>query len=99
MRTYGLRFAVNCSILFTELPLLRRPAAARAAGVDAVEVWWPWDEPEPADKEADAFLAALRDTGTELVSLNFIAGDITAGERGLLSIPAARQRVRTNIPA
>ena len=28
MRTYGLRFDVNCSILFTELPLLERPAAA-----------------------------------------------------------------------
>ena len=24
MRTYGLRFDVNCSILFTELPLARR---------------------------------------------------------------------------
>ena len=33
MRTYGLRFDVNCSILFTELPLLARPAAAKAAGV------------------------------------------------------------------
>jgi 2-hydroxy-3-oxopropionate reductase len=26
--THGLRFDVNCSILFTELPLLKRPAAA-----------------------------------------------------------------------
>jgi hydroxypyruvate isomerase len=41
VRTQGLRFAVNCSILFTELPLLSRPAAARAAGFDAVEFWWP----------------------------------------------------------
>jgi hydroxypyruvate isomerase len=32
VRTYGLRFDVNCSILFTELALLDRPAAARAAG-------------------------------------------------------------------
>ena len=35
VRTHGLRFDVNCSILFTELPLLKRPAAARAAGFDA----------------------------------------------------------------
>ena len=35
------RYAVNCSILFTELPLLERPAAAKAAGFDAVELWWP----------------------------------------------------------
>ena len=27
---------VNCSILFTDLPLLQRPAAAREAGFDAV---------------------------------------------------------------
>jgi hydroxypyruvate isomerase len=32
VRAYGLRFDVNCSILFTELPLPKRPAAARAAG-------------------------------------------------------------------
>jgi hypothetical protein len=31
-------FDVNLSILFTELPLHRRPAAARAAGFDAVEL-------------------------------------------------------------
>lgn len=31
VHTHGLRFDANCSILFTELPLLKRPAAARAA--------------------------------------------------------------------
>jgi hydroxypyruvate isomerase len=49
MHTHGLRFDVNCSILFTELPLQRRPAAAKAAGFDAVEFWWPWTEMVPAD--------------------------------------------------
>ena len=43
------RFNVNLSILFTELPLLERPAAAAAAGFTAVELWWPWvDAPVPA---------------------------------------------------
>ncbi|MEU1168791.1 ATP-binding protein, partial [Streptomyces sp. NPDC005921] len=32
----------SLSILFTELPLLERPAAAAAAGFTAVELWWPW---------------------------------------------------------
>ncbi|MBK3631261.1 hydroxypyruvate isomerase, partial [Streptomyces sp. MBT49] len=42
------RFSVNLSILFTELPLLERPAAAAAAGFTAVELWWPWlDSPTP----------------------------------------------------
>jgi len=35
--THGLTFDVNCSILFTELPLLQRPAAAAAAAFGAVE--------------------------------------------------------------
>jgi hydroxypyruvate isomerase len=99
VRTYGLRFDVNCSILFTELALLERPAAAKAAGFDGVEFWWPFDEPVPGDKEADAFVAAIADAGVDLVSLNFLTGDIAAGERGLLSIPHATADFRRNIPA
>ena len=49
MRTYGLRFDVNCSILFTELPATRRPAAAKAAGFGGVEFWWPWEAVAPSD--------------------------------------------------
>jgi hydroxypyruvate isomerase len=87
VRTYGLRFDVNCSILFTELPLLKRPAAARAAGFGAVEFWWPFAEPVPRDREVDTFVEALGDAGVRLVLLNFVAGDMAAGERGLLSLP------------
>jgi hydroxypyruvate isomerase len=32
-------FAANGSLLFTEFPLLDRPAAAKAAGFEAVEFW------------------------------------------------------------
>ena len=99
MRTYGLRFDVNCSILFTELPLLRRPAAAKAAGFDGVEFWWPWDAIVPSDKEADAFVNAISDAGVELVSLNFHAGDLAAGERGLVSVPSAATAFRENAGA
>jgi hydroxypyruvate isomerase len=38
-----IRYLVNCSIIFTELPVLERPAAARA-GFDAVEFWRPLAE-------------------------------------------------------
>ena len=86
--------------MFTELPLLERPAAVKAAGFDGVEFWWPWDEhPVPSDKEADAFIAAIADAGVELVSLNFLTGDMAAGERGLLSVPHARDAFRANIEA
>ena len=97
VRTYGLRFDVNCSILFAELPLLKRPMAARAAGFDAVEFWWPFAEPAPEDREVDSFVGALGDAGVRLVLLNFAAGDMTAGERGLPSLPAGSAAFRDNI--
>ncbi|MEJ3654384.1 TIM barrel protein [Actinomycetes bacterium KLBMP 9759] len=93
----SLQFGVNLSILFTELPLLQRPAAAAAAGFDAVEMWWPFDGPEPSDKELDALAGAITDAGTRLVGLNFDAGDIAAGNRGLLSRPGDSARFLANI--
>ena len=53
------RFDVNLSILFTELDLLQRPAAAKEAGFSAVEFWWPFAEPVPADREVDRFVRAV----------------------------------------
>jgi hydroxypyruvate isomerase len=47
------KFDINLSILFTELPVLQRPAAAAAAGVSAVELWWPWSVAVPSDIEID----------------------------------------------
>jgi len=96
---YGLRFDVNCSILFTELPLLKRAAAARAAGFGGVEFWWPWDAMVPSDAEADAFVRAIADAGVELVSLNFHTGDMAAGERGIVSHPARAAEFRENVAA
>lgn len=93
----ALHFDVNLSILFTELPLLQRPAAAAAAGFDAVELWWPFAGPVPPDRELDALRTALTDAGTRLVGLNFDAGDMAAGERGLLSRPDGSARFRANI--
>ena len=78
-------YTVNCSILLTELPLLDRPAAAKAAGFDAVEFWWPFAEAVPADQDVDAFVEAIHDAGVHLSGLNFFAGDMPAGDRGLVS--------------
>jgi hydroxypyruvate isomerase len=100
METHGLAFDVNCSILFTELPLLERPAAAAAAGFDAVEFWWPFgDDPVPGDREVDAFLAAIGDAGVALAGLNFAAGNLAEGHRGWLSQPANSVAFRDNIQA
>ncbi|PVE05775.1 TIM barrel protein [Streptomyces scopuliridis] len=93
------RFDVNLSILFTELPLLERPAAAAAAGFDAVELWWPWtDTPTPPGAELDALRKALDDAGTQLVGLNFYAGQLPGPDRGALSVPGEESdRFRANI--
>ena len=91
------RFDVNLSILFTELPMLERPGAARAAGFDAVECWWPFDVAVPPDPEVDAFVAAVQDAGVALVGLNFFAGDMPGGDRGLVSWPARAAEFRDNV--
>jgi hydroxypyruvate isomerase len=93
------RFDVNLSILFTELPLLERPAAAAAAGFTAVELWWPWpDSPVPDQAELDALRDALERAGTRLVGLNFYAGQLPGPDRGALSIPGEESdRFRANL--
>ncbi|GAA3873965.1 TIM barrel protein [Streptomyces lacrimifluminis] len=93
------RFTVNLSILFTELPPLERPAAARAAGFRAVELWWPWlDSPTPAQSELDSLRAAIEDAGVRLTGLNFYAGQLPGPDRGALSVPGQEsERFRANI--
>lgn len=93
------RFNVNLSILFTELPLLERPAAAAAAGFTAVELWWPWvDSSTPDQSELDALKQAIEDAGVRLTGLNFYAGQLPGPDRGALSIPGEEsERFRANV--
>lgn len=90
-------YTVNCSILLTELPLAERPAAAKETGFDAVEFWWPFATATPAQDEIDAFASAIQDAGVQLTGLNFFAGDMPAGDRGVLSDPARSQEFRDNL--
>ncbi len=95
---HGLRYLANCSMLFTERPLLERPRAAKDAGFGAIELWWPWpDQPVPGDAEVDALVAAVRDAGVQLVGLNFFAGDLAGPDCGVLSIPRRAQEFSDNI--
>ncbi|MFE1288392.1 TIM barrel protein [Streptomyces sp. NPDC058751] len=93
------RFAVNLSILFTELPLLERPAAAAAAGFTAVELWWPWTgSPAPGRSELDALRTAVEAAGVRLTGLNLYAGRLPGPDRGALSLPGEESaRFRANI--
>jgi hydroxypyruvate isomerase len=97
MTDLSLPVAVNCSILFTERPLLERPAAASAAGFDAVEFWWPFPDAVPAPADVDRFVGAIEDAGVRLVGLNFAAGNMPAGDRGLVSWPGREAEFRDNV--
>lgn len=90
-------YTVNASILLTELPLLERPAAVADAGFDGVEFWWPFAEAVPAAADVDAFVAAIQDAGVQLTGLNFFAGDMPAGDRGLVSWVGREDEFRANV--
>lgn len=52
---------------------------ARAAGFDAVEIWWPFADAVPETREIEAFEGAVADAQVRLVGLNLYAGDMPAG--------------------
>nr|WP_139368573.1 TIM barrel protein [Agreia bicolorata] len=87
----------NISLLFNEVPFLDRPAAARAAGFQAIECWWPFATAVPTNEELAAFVGSIEDAGVHLRALNFFAGNMAAGERGILSDPSRLREFRDNV--
>jgi hydroxypyruvate isomerase len=83
MSSYDL--AANVTFLFTEVPLRERFAVAARSGFGAVEMWWPFETASPSDDEVDEIVAAIEKADVRLTGLNFFAGDMAAGERGILS--------------
>jgi hydroxypyruvate isomerase len=81
-----MRVAANITLLFTELPMPDRPARARAAGFDGIEVLFPYDL-SPA-----AWQAAL--AGCPVALINTPPGDWAAGDRGWAAVPGATDRFR-----
>ena len=51
----------------------------------------------PSDADVDAFVRAVEDAGVQLVGLNFAAGDMPGGDRGLVSWPARSAEFRDNV--
>jgi hydroxypyruvate isomerase len=90
-------YTVNCSILLTDLPLGERPAAARAAGFAGVELWWPFETSTPEAEEIDALVRTVERAGVQLTGLNFNAGNMPAGDRGLVSWPGREKELRANL--
>jgi hydroxypyruvate isomerase len=88
----GVRFSANLSFLFKAAPFAERFVRARDAGFKGVEFMWPGVEEVPAIEPAVA------ETGLEVALFNFDAGDMAAGDRGLLSDPDRAERFRANVP-
>src|SRR4028119_1370166 len=87
-----MRFSANVSILFKEFPFLARFGRAREAGFSAVEFWW------PSQEDLGEVEAAIGDAGLSVALFNFDAGDMPAGERGLVSDPERVEHFRENVP-
>jgi hydroxypyruvate isomerase len=87
-----MRFCANVSILFKEAPFVERFGRAREAGFNAVEFWW------PSGEDLKELQAAIEDAHLSVALFNFDAGDMPAGDRGLLSDPARQQQFRENVP-
>lgn len=76
-----MKFSANLGFLWTELPLPDAIRAAKAAGFDAVECHWPYDT------AAGDVVAALQETGLEMLGLNTRRGDAADGDNGLSALP------------
>jgi len=87
-----MKFSANVSLLFADVPLVERFGRAAAAGFDTVEMWW------PSGQDLAAVEAAVQAAGVRVDVLNFDAGDLPAGDRGLLSNPRRQGQFAENVP-
>lgn len=79
-----LQFCANLSLLFTEVPLSDRFAAAKQAGFSAVEIQFPYSLP------AKQIQSILEEQQLKLVLFNVAADDLMQGGEGLASVPKKR---------
>jgi hydroxypyruvate isomerase len=83
-----MRLAANLSLLFAELPLPERIAAAASAGFEGVEFQFPYE------LAAEVLADELARSGQPLVLINLPAGDLMSGGAGLAAVPARREAFR-----
>jgi hydroxypyruvate isomerase len=85
------RFAANLSMMFTEVPFLKRFKLAAKAGFEAVEFLFPYAyEPEVIASE-------LQQHGLTQALFNMPPGNWDGGERGMAAIPGREQEFRDNV--
>jgi hydroxypyruvate isomerase len=87
-----MRFSANVSILFKEVPFLERFERAAGAGFSAVEFWW------PSGEELGAVEKAIKEANLRVALMNFDAGDMPSGDRGLAGDLEREEQFRENVP-
>ncbi len=86
-----LRFSANLSMMFKELPLPERFAAAKAAGFEAVEIQFPYDTP------VEILAKAKTAAHIPIDLINLPAGDFSTGLRGIAGLPGREKEFRGGI--
>lgn len=92
-------FALNLSLFLDGVPFEDRPARAAALGFTTVECWWPFHQAAPDDAEAERLARRFRQAGVTLAALNFYAGDMANGDRGIAAHPGATGKFRASVDA
>jgi hydroxypyruvate isomerase len=85
------QFSANLGFLWNDRPLANAIHSAKAAGFDAVECHWPYDQ------DIDAVKAALQATGLSMLGLNTARGNVAAGENGLAALVDHEEEARDAI--
>ena len=82
------RLAANLTMLFTELPMLDRFAAAAEAGFTGAEILYPYD------LSARELYRAAVSAGLDMVLINTPPPNWTGGPRGFAAVPGVEERFR-----
>jgi hydroxypyruvate isomerase len=82
------RFAANLTMMFTELPMFERFAAAADAGFEGVEILFPYDL-----SAVDLYRAAAK-AGTQIALINAPPPNWAGGPRGFAATPGTEDRFR-----
>jgi 2-dehydrotetronate isomerase len=85
------KFSANLGFLWPELALPDSIRAAKRAGFDAVECYWPSNVPPEAVNDA------LAETGFIMLGLNAPRGDVAGGENGMAALPGREADAREAI--
>jgi len=82
------RFTANLSMLFTEVELIDRFAAAREHGFNAIEIQFPYE------LDAATIQSKLSEHDLQLVLFNVPADDLLQGGEGLACVPEKQDQFR-----